>query len=71
MTRLKNADPQKPFTSRQVLIEHHLRDDSELKNEDLRQMGIELKELGCKKGRRVNGSHTWYIPSDWSVDKIQ
>jgi len=71
MTRLKNADPQKPFTSRQVLIEHHLRDDSELKNEDLRQMGIVLKELGCKKGRRVNGSHTWYIPTDWSVDKIQ
>ena len=62
MTRLKNADPQKPFTSRQVLIEHHIRDDSTLRTENLRQMGIVLRELGCKKRARVNGSHTWYNP---------
>ncbi len=70
-TRVEGTNPQTPFTSRQVLIEHHLRMDKDLKNEDLRQMGIVLKELGCKKGKRVNGTHTWYIPTDWSVDKIQ
>ena len=70
-TRVEGRNPQAPFTSKQVLIENHLRMDKDLKNEDLRQMGIVLKELGCKKGKRVNGTHTWYIPTDWSVDKIQ
>ena len=70
-TRVEGRNPQAPFTSKQVLIENRLRMEKNLKNEDLRQMGIVLKELGCKKGKRVNGTHTWYIPTDWSVDKIQ
>jgi hypothetical protein len=71
MTRLKNADPQKPFTSRQVLIEHRLRADDKLSNEDLRQMGLVLRELGCVDAERKQGQRYWKIPLDWSLDKVE
>ncbi len=69
--RFEGRDPQKPFSSREVFIEHHLREDSKMTNEDKRQMGLVLRELGCVEAGRKQGERHWKIPLDWSLEKVQ
>ena len=59
------------FTSRAILELSKLREDNKATKEDYRQMGLVLRDLGCKKGIRENGSRTWYRPTDWSLENIQ
>ncbi len=59
------------FTSRAILELSKLREDNKATKEDYRQMGLVLRDLGCKKGIRENGSRTWYRPTGWSLNNIQ
>ena len=67
----KSASCFTPFTAREIFSETTLRIPREITKEDLRQMGIVLKELGCTKAKRKNGERYWEIPQDWSLDDVQ
>ena len=59
------------FSARDILEASGLREASKATKEDYKQMGFVLKELGCKKGKRRNGSRTWYRPEGWSLNDVQ
>jgi len=67
----KSASCFTPFTAREIFSETTLRTAREITKEDLRQMGIVLKELGCTKAKRKNGERYWEIPQEWSLDEVQ
>ena len=61
----------KSFSSREIFEETSLRLAKDVSKEDLRQMGIVLKELGCISAKREKGERKWRIPSDWSPNSVQ
>ena len=69
--RRGGVEPFTPFTARQIFEETTLRASKDITKEDLRQMGIVLKELGCIKSKRSAGERYWQIPQDWSLDDVQ